>query len=1062
MTAGRRESTRWRRPTWRGAAAGLVAAAAVAAAGPAADAAEPRQITLEESLRLASERNLRIQSARSEASEFAEEVPKAFKEFFPKLRAEARYYLQTPRPQIINPAGSTPVPPQNVVVPGVGTVTVPGRVLPEADREIVAGQRTDYNLRLRLEQPLFAGHRLTSAYAAAQLDERIGGARLTRAQQEVAEQVKAAYFEVLKAEALRQAGEARVSLQEAEIRYTEGLVAGGRATANALPPLRAALAAARQEVFEASQRADVSLQDLKRLVGLDESEAVRPASPPEERVLAMEAADAARMAQNQRPELRELALTTDRALEGITQARGGYYPRIGLFGVYDKARQTVLNPRGEFVAGGIEATWNLGDWGRTKHEVAQAEYRHDRAVTDLRDRRAAVGQEARAAFAEVRVAERRATALRAEVEAARNAAQVAEERLRGDVGVVRDVVVARAEAARALARYRAAVYDGYLVRARLERILGAAELPTAPGGPALALDFPTDASSLELIAKAPAFASPAVPRPVPAEPPRPAVEAPPPAPAPVTPEGTAPRGEPPRDSGSVAARTIPTPPTPPRLPSPPGVRWIEEPAMRAAGGFSIAVSALESRDEANALGRLLIGRGFGPLEIRPESGAEGETFRIVLVGFRTRQTAERAARDVRTMFQASDGAAAIATATGAGADPQKMAPTAEARSATTPPATTRPAAPEPPPPSLPSPAVALSPAPLGPAVRTQKEPPVHGPDKSAASGVEAPPVPAGRPAGEQSAAARPPAPQPSVPAPAREAARVATEGLPQARRPAAHETAAPPADQPSGPRQVVGRTTTLSRPVLQLPAPAGMRWLEESATGGADGTLDIAVAALANRTDAEAFGRLLVHGGFGPLDILHGPREGESFRIVLVGFRTSQTAERAARDVRAMFQTAGSRAVTPESASRVSDRRQTSSEPHRAVGDALPYPPPPPEALPRRAAAADAPVPPPAAAGHAPLGPGGPGTPAGTAGHHTAAGRRGFDATVAAFRDDAEARRVAALLAGRGFGPVQVLRAGGTSHLVLTGFSSPETAERAARDARQVLGAAPIAAVLTR
>ncbi len=839
MDTGRRGRIRGRRPAWR-AAGGLAAAAALAAVGSAAGAAEPRQLTLEESLRLASERNLRIQSARSEAAEFAEEVPKAFKEFFPKLRGEARYYLQTPRPQIINPAGSTPVPPQNVVVPGVGTVTVPGRVLPDADREIVAGQRTDYNLRLRLEQPLFTGHRLTSAYAAAQLDERIGGARLTRAQHEVAEQVKVAYFEVLKAEALRQAAEARASLQEAEIRHTEGLVAGGRATANALPPLRAALAAARQEVFEASQRADVALHDLKRLVGLDESEVVRPASPPEERVLAMEAADAARMAQDQRPELRELALTTDRAREGITQAKGGYYPRIGLFGVYDKARQTVLNPRGEFVAGGIEATWNLGDWGRTNHEVAQAEYRHDRAVTDLRDRRAAVGQEARATFAEVRVAERRATALRAEVEAARNAARVAEERLRGDVGVARDVIVARAEAARALARYRAAVYDGYVARARLERVLGAAELPTAPGGPALALDFPTDASSLELYAMAPApapsagAAPGAASAPAPAAP-RPSADASPPTPAAPKPDAPATRAE--TGGGTVAAPAqVSPPPAPPKLPEPAGIRWLEEPAGRtAAGRFTIAVAAFESRNDAEGFGRLLAVRGFGPLQIQAGLGADGGAPRVVLVELGTRRTAERAARDVREMFEAA---------------------------------------------GTPSPA-----------------------SRGEAKGSER----SAQPVEPKSAAAEP---APYLP---------------------------PPAE--AAPRQAATRS---SRP----------------------------------------------------------------------------EAER--KSVRA---------------------------PDRGA---------PPHAI-----EAGGPAPEPAGGQPAPT-PDAPGTPATASARPGATpGRRGFDATVAAFRNAGEARRAAALLDARGFGPVQVIRRGAASRVLLTGFSSPETAERAARDARQALGAAATAAAAT-
>ncbi len=646
MSTGRRGGIRAGRRGAREVAGALLGVALAAFGGAPAGAGEslsltlpeegsgPRALPLEESLRLAAERNLRLRSARHEAAEFAEEVPKAYKEFFPKLRGQARYYLQSPRPLFINPAGSTPVPPSPAFPSGL--------LLPSQDVPIVAGQRTDYGLHLRLEQPLFAGHRLTSAYAAAQLDQQMAGARLVRAQHEVAEQVKVAYFEALKAEELRQAAEARVRLQEAEIRHTEGLVAGGRATANELPPLRAALAAARQEAFEASQRAEVALQDLKRLAGLDPAEAVRLAHPPEERVLALEAAEAARMAQDQRPELRELALMSDRAREGITQARSGYYPRIGLFGTYDKARQTILNPRGDFVAGGIEATWTLWEWGRTQHEVAQAELRHERALADLRDRRAGIGQEARASFAEVRVAERRATTLREAVEAARTAAAVAEERLRGGAAVVRDVTVARSELTGARARYRAAVYDGYVARARLERILGVPDLPTTPGGPPLAMDLPADLGAPEPASVRPAEATPvALPSLAPAR------DRPAPPPTPVKADAGPPPPEP--APGLPAAATLT--PSGPAPPPPAAIHWLDEPAVVATpGGYRIAVAALEDRRAAEDLGRGLAAHGFGPLEVRAGSKDEVGRFRVVLVGFRAPQTAQRAARDARRTF----------------------------------------------------------------------------------------------------------------------------------------------------------------------------------------------------------------------------------------------------------------------------------------------------------------------------------------------------------------------------------------------------------------------------
>ncbi len=436
----------------------------------------PRDLTLEESLRLASEGNLRVQSTRFEAAAFAEEVPKAFKDFLPKLRSDLRYFVQGPRPVIAFPPNSLVVPP----IPG----SLPnGLSIPAERTDIVAGTAWDYYLRIRLDQPLFTGFRLSSTYAVAKIDKDIGSARLTRIQHDTVRQVKVAFFAVLKANEERQAAEARIQMQQAEMRYTESSIAGGRATANALPPLRARLAAFRQEALETGLRADVAQEDLKRLIGLEAGESIRLVFRPEERVVTLDAEEAARIAQGQSPDLREVAYGVDRAREAITLARSGYYPRVGLFGSFEKQKDVIIHPLGEILSAGVEANWTFWEWGRTNHERAQAELRHHKAVIDLREQQAAILQQVRVGLADVRVAEGRVNALREETEAARNGLKFAEDRFRDKVGVERDVAVARFDLTRVLARYRAAVYESYIAQAHLQRSLGLEQLPTEAGRP---------------------------------------------------------------------------------------------------------------------------------------------------------------------------------------------------------------------------------------------------------------------------------------------------------------------------------------------------------------------------------------------------------------------------------------------------------------------------------------------------------------------------------------------------------------------------------------------------
>jgi outer membrane protein len=437
---------------------------------------KPRELTLEESLRLASAGNLQVQSGQFEAAVFAEEVPKAFKDFLPKLRSDLRYFWQNPRPVIAIPANSFLVPP----IPGV---LDNGLAFPTERTDVVAGTAWDYYLRVRLDQPLFTGFRLSSTYAVAKIDKAIGSARLTRIQHDTVRHVKAAFFAVLKSNEERQAADAQIQLQQAEIRYTESSIAGGRATANALPPLRAMLAAFRQEALETGLRAQVALDDLKRLIGLEASESIRLVFRPEERVVTLDPEEAARIAQGQSPDVREVAYGVDRARESIRLARSGYFPRVGLFTSYEKQKDLAIHPLPNIFSAGVEASWTFWEWGRTNHERAQAELRHQKAVIDLKEQQSVILQQVRITLADVRAAEGRVTALREEIEAARTALKIAEERFRDKVGVERDVTVARFDLARVLARYRAGIYDAYIAQAHLQRSLGLEQLPTETGRP---------------------------------------------------------------------------------------------------------------------------------------------------------------------------------------------------------------------------------------------------------------------------------------------------------------------------------------------------------------------------------------------------------------------------------------------------------------------------------------------------------------------------------------------------------------------------------------------------
>ncbi len=426
-----------------------------------------------------------------------------------------------------------------------------------------------------------------------------------------------------------------------------------------------------------------------------------------------------------------------------------------------------------------------------------------------------------------------------------------------------------------------------LIAATVERFGRLDVLVNNSGGPPLALDFPLDASAVEIASLGPAaHTAPGAAASLPPSPAGPGADGPGPAPtgAEAAPQlagsAPAPRETPADSKVAVLAEAPPKPslrspseafasnppaqageapfPPPPHVPA--GPRWLDESAAPAGPGrFNIAVAAFGEQEAAQRFARRLDQEGFGPLRVSPGAGGAAGTYRVVMLGLRTRQTAERAARDVRRISSAPEGA------------------------------------PDPGGPATPSPEVSGPPASRAQAPQAAgavaAPSPVHAkfPETPAA-----PTGPAGAPAPSPAAAAPPdPVPGPgasSVPA-------APTRGGPQDTQPnlggapeslAGRAPAAPPPPRDEVAPPLMGPGTTAATSLEPAGGPPA------AAAAGRRG-FDIAVATFAGIDEARRPAAFLEARGFGPVQLM---RRGSAYRLVLTGFSTPETADRAARDAR--------------------------------------------------------------------------------------------------------------------------------------------------------------------
>jgi outer membrane protein len=455
----------------------LACVALVAASVPGAGAqtsgepVPPRELTVEESVRLGVERSARVRAVEAEAAEAQAMAREARAALWPALRAQGSY---------AHLGGD--IPAAEFVLPGLDTTFT---LLPiERDR---------YHGEVSVEQPLFVGGRLR--HGARSAERRAAAAEWTaeQARADVALEVRVAYWTLQGALVALEATEATLAgieehLRDVRRRFDEGAV------------LRSEVLAAqtrRSEVLlervEAGNAVRVGRLELNRLLGLPDTAEVRlapgielapggepgpaivpapgpgvvPAAPPE----------LAEQALSERPELRAMAAQVEglRALE--TAARGGRLPEVALVSRYIYARPNpyVFTEQGEFRGtweAGVSVRWNLWEGGAQSARVKQARERVRAAEARLEDALELAVVEVSRQYLEARRAAEAVGVAAEHVEHAAESLRVTRQQWAEGVALSAQVLDAEAAYRWARARHARAQAEDAIARAALLRALG--------------------------------------------------------------------------------------------------------------------------------------------------------------------------------------------------------------------------------------------------------------------------------------------------------------------------------------------------------------------------------------------------------------------------------------------------------------------------------------------------------------------------------------------------------------------------------------------------------------
>lgn len=290
---------------------------------------------------------------------------------------------------------------------------------------------------------------------------------------DLAFRVAETYLRLLEAKRLDEVAKASVTQLEAQRKQAQSLLANGVIGKN--DELRAELALASAKQREISARGQVVLVRgrLASLMGLPADSAIEPAPvagdppPPDEATLAA----AEQKAVSDRIELKELEQQIGRADGMVSARRSKLFPEVSAVGSYQHIEGSAFAQKDAAYVG-LNATWEIWDWGSNYAGIHEAVARREQAKLALVKLHDDVRLEARKAYVELESAREALTVAKAAVEQAEENYRIVTKRFENAAGTSFDVVDAEALLTTARAQVEDAFY-GYLVaRMALQRATG--------------------------------------------------------------------------------------------------------------------------------------------------------------------------------------------------------------------------------------------------------------------------------------------------------------------------------------------------------------------------------------------------------------------------------------------------------------------------------------------------------------------------------------------------------------------------------------------------------------
>ncbi len=414
--------------------------------------AQGPKLTLDESIGIALRQNLAIQSAREGVSASESRKQEAFTAYLPKLSTSYNYTRQDPAPYIKQP------PPSLITFLTVGT-------------------QDNYLWSLDARQPLFTGGRITANYDFSRLGVDAAKQDELGTVQDIVLDVKRSYFTVLKADRLVSVARQSMEQLTAQRDLSKNFLDVGLVPRNDYLQAEVRLADGAQQLIRAENRLEEAKARFNTVLR-------RPVDTPAELedILGYEPfgltyEECRALALEKRPEVQAYDIRAEQAGKRVKAVESEFYPTVSVAGSYqrfgdkaDVSGSVYRDSENWWV--GATASWDIWEWGRTKHArdaSLSQERQAQNAASQVRDQ---VALEVKNAWLAVREAERLILVTQVSIEQAEENYRINRERYSEQVARTTDVLDALTLLTGARASYSNSLSDYLIARAVLERAMG--------------------------------------------------------------------------------------------------------------------------------------------------------------------------------------------------------------------------------------------------------------------------------------------------------------------------------------------------------------------------------------------------------------------------------------------------------------------------------------------------------------------------------------------------------------------------------------------------------------